>query len=177
MRELKFIKHASGLIWRWLYAGEDVLRIITIVAMTLLVFIAITLRLIVAWASPAWDEIARYIMIWSIMAGAIVTSREDEHIKMGILRNRMHTEKQLLVYDFTIIVITLLFLCVFTVWSYQFLSFSIERGLRSIVTNIPMAPMHASFLAGAFLSVLHFIIHAVKKGQELLNYSKARPSC
>jgi len=171
------IKHAGNVIWRWLYAGEDVLRVISIVVMTLLVFIAIMLRLILTWASPAWDEIARYIMIWSIMAGAIVTSRADEHIKMGFLRSLFHSERKLLIFDFIILVITLLFLCVFVVWSYRYLLFSVETGLRSIVTNIPMAPAHASFVTGAAFSVLHFIVHTIKKGQQLLNYSKTEASC
>jgi len=177
MDALNASRRAGKVIWRWLCTAEDGLRIISIVAMTLLVFIAIMLRLIMNWASPAWDEIARYIMIWSIMAGAIVTSREDEHIKMGFLTNILRTERQLLMHDFIISVITLLFLCVFAVWSYNYLIFSIQRGLRSIVTNIPMAPVYASFVIGIGFSVLHFVMHVIKKGQRLWNYLESEESC
>jgi TRAP-type C4-dicarboxylate transport system permease small subunit len=170
MVKFNAMKHGGKVIWHGLCVAEDGLRIVSIVAMTILVFIAIMLRLVMNWASPAWDEIARYIMIWSIMAGAIVTSREDEHIKMGFLTNILRTEKQLLVHDFIISVITLLFLCFFAVWSYNYLVFSLERGLRSIVTNIPMAPVHASFFIGAAFSILHFAVHVIKKGQRLWNY-------
>ena len=170
MDEFIGIKRAGEIIWRWLCVSEDALRVIAILAMTVLVFISIMLRLILSWASPAWDEIARYIMIWSIMAGAIVTSREDEHIKMGFLRVYLRTEKQLKIHDFIITMVTFLFLCFFATWSYQYLTFSMERNLRSIVTNIPMAPMHASFLIGITLSVIHFIFHVIRKGQTLLNF-------
>ena len=166
------IRHAGKFIWHWLWVGEDILRTIAILAMTILLFISIMLRLILTWASPAWDEIARYIMIWSIMAGVIVTSREDEHIKMGFLRSIIVKERQLLIHDFIITVITLLFLCFFAIWSYQYLVFSMETGLRSIVTNITMAPMHASFFVGIGFSVLHFTVHVIRKGVHLRNYLK-----
>lgn len=168
MHGFDIVKHIGKGLWILLCISEDVLRILSIVSMTILVFIAITLRLTLDWASPAWDEIARYIMIWSIMAGAIVTSREDEHIKMGFISGKLRTEKQKKIHDFFITFITLTFLCVFSVWSYHYLIFSIERGLRSIVTNIPMAIVHSSFFIGVFLSVLHFTVHTIKKGHSLL---------
>lgn len=175
--KLNAMRHAGNVAYHWVYVSENGLMIISIAGMTLLVFISIMLRLILTWASPEWDEIARYIMIWSIMAGVIVTSRHDEHIKMGFIRNFFRSEKQLLIYDFVILVITLLFLCVFVVWSYQYLLFSVKTDLRSIVTNIPMAPVHASFVTGAVFSVLHFVAHTIKKGQQLLHYTKTAASC
>ncbi|MBA7655054.1 hypothetical protein ES703_62951 [subsurface metagenome] len=176
MPMLYIAKRAGNAIWRWLYVSEDTLRVISIVAMTLLVFVSIMLRLLLATAYPEWDEIARYLMIWSIMAGFIVTSRDDEHIKMGFLRNVFHG-RHLLIFDFIVMVITLLFLCIFMVWSYQYILYSVEASLHAFITNIPMAPVHASFVAGAFFSVLHFVVHTVKKGQQLLNYSKTEASC
>jgi TRAP-type C4-dicarboxylate transport system permease small subunit len=141
--------------------------------MTALVFLSIVLRLVLGWASPAWDESARYVTIWMIMAGAIVTSRQDEHITMGYLSNILRTEKQRLLLSVIITGITFLFLCVFTVWTFQFISFSVERGLRSVVTNIPMLPMHLSFFVGVVLSTLHFLIHTIRKSHRLINYVKA----
>jgi TRAP-type C4-dicarboxylate transport system permease small subunit len=103
------------------------------------------------------------------MAGAIVTSREDEHIKMGFLRNYLRTDKHLQIHDFIVTVVTFVFLCFFAFWSYKYLSFSVERDLRSIVTNIPMAPVHASFFIGITLSVLHFVLHLFRKATNLSN--------
>ena len=51
--------------------------------MTGLVFYQVAARIIFKWSSPALEESARFIMIWSIFIGAVVTSREDAHIKMG----------------------------------------------------------------------------------------------
>ena len=176
MHEFGIVRRIGKGAWILLCISEDALRIMSIVTMTILVFIAIMLRLTLHWASPAWDEIARYIMIWSIMAGAIVTSREDEHIKMGFISGKLRTEKQKKIHDFFITLITLFFLCVFAVWSYQYLIFSIERGLHSIVTNIPMAPVHASFFIGVFFSVFHFVIHTIRKAHGLLKYLKGGES-
>ncbi len=168
---LKLRKPAEK-FWQWFCFSEDILRVIAILIMTILVFISIMLRLIFNWASPAWDEIARYIMIWSIMAGAIVTSREDEHIRMGFLKILLRSERQQMIHEFITTVITLIFLSFFAVWSYQYLTFSVERNLRSIVTNIPMAPVHASFFIGITFSFFHFMIHTINKGIKLINLYK-----
>lgn len=174
MNDFSHVRTFGEKLWHWLCYSEDILRIVAILGMTILVFISIMLRLILCWASPAWDEIARYIMIWSIMAGAIVTSREDEHIKMGFLKTILRSERQQLTHEFITTVVTLLFLIFFTVWSYQYLTFSVERNLRSIVTNIPMAPVHASFLIGVSLSLLHFFIHTIRKGMNLSTYLRRK---
>jgi len=141
--------------------------------MTALVFLSIVLRLALGWASPAWDEIARYLTIWTLMCGFIVASRQDEHITMGYLSNILRTEKQRLLLNTIITGIVFLFLCVFTAWTFQFISYSVERGLRSVVTNIPMLPVHLSFFVGAVLSTLHFLIHTIRKSHRLINHVKA----
>jgi TRAP-type C4-dicarboxylate transport system permease small subunit len=156
-------------IWQWLCTGEDVLRVLAIVAMTVLVFSSILLRHITAWAYPAWDELARYIMIWSIMAGAIVTSREDEHIKMGFIKNFLNTERRIIIHDYCTTLITFIFLIFFTVWSYKYMVYSIEDNLRSIVTDIPMVYVHSSFVVGTSISVLHFAVHVIAKTKKLYN--------
>jgi TRAP-type C4-dicarboxylate transport system permease small subunit len=161
------IQALAKTLWTSLTAMEDFLRISAILVMTLLVFISIFLRIVFTWASPAWDEIARYIMIWSIMAGAIVTSREDEHIKMGFVSAILREQKKLKIHDFIVTIITFIFFVCFAVWSYNYMVFSMQRNLRSIVTNIPMFPVHASFFVGAALSVLHYIIHVIRKGYSL----------
>lgn len=173
MSKSKAIIDTSRTVWRWLYSAEDALMMIGISIMTALVFLSIVLRLALGWASPAWDEIARYTMIWAVMGGAIVASRRDEHIKMDYLSSILRTEKQRLLLNTIITGITFLFLCVFTVWTFQFISFSVERSLRSVVTNIPMLPMHLSFFVGVVLSTLHFLIHTIRKSNILIHYVKA----
>ncbi len=66
-----------------LHAMEDFTRVGSIVSMTVIVFVQIIARIFFEWSSPALEESARFIMIWSIFIGAVVTTREDSHIKMG----------------------------------------------------------------------------------------------
>lgn len=168
MSESKVVVDASRTVWRWLCIVENATMIIGISMMTGLVFLSIVLRLVLGWASPAWDEIARYLTIWTIMCGFIVASRQDEHITLNYLSNILRTEKQRLLLNTIFTGITFLFLCVFTVWTFQFVSSSVEQGFRSVVTDITMLPMHLSFFVGAALSTLHFLIHTIRKSHRLI---------
>ncbi len=51
--------------------------------MTVIIFVQVVARIFFKWSSPAMEEAARFIMIWSIFIGAVVSTREDSHICMG----------------------------------------------------------------------------------------------
>lgn len=139
---------------------EDTGRIITIVSMTLLVFIQVVARLFFKWSSPAMEEGARFIMIWSIFIGAVVTTREDSHIRMGGIFKGPQSEKW---FDLVSKLVGLAFLCVFVVWSYDYVAHSLRRGMSSIVLGLPLVVVHACFLVTGILMAFHSLIHVVNK--------------
>ena len=148
----------------WLYKIEDVGRIVTIVAMTVIVFYQVVARIVFKWSSPALEEAARFIMIWSIFIGAVVTTREDGHIKMG---GFVRTKKGKLIFDLVSKVVTLIFLCVFVQWSYDFAVHSWKKGMNSIVLNVPLIVVHICFLVTGTLMVFHTLIHLINRVGEV----------
>ncbi len=152
------MKHRIDRILRALYIAEDVGRIATILAMTILVFIQVMARIFFKWSSPAMEEAARFIMIWSIFIGAVVTTREDSHIRMGgFFRGR----KAKLWFELVAKAAALFFLCVFVSWSYDFVQHSIRRGMNSIVLQVPMVVVHSCFLVTGILMVFHTVVHFI----------------
>jgi TRAP-type C4-dicarboxylate transport system permease small subunit len=152
-------------ILHWLYCVEDTGRIISIITMTGLVFYQVVARLFFQWSSPAMEESARFIMIWSIFIGAVVTTREDSHIKMGAI---FKGPRGKVWFECLSKVIALIFLCVFVVWSYEYAAYSLRKGMSSIVLGVPLIVVHSCFLVTGTLMVLHTIIHLIDRIKQVI---------
>ncbi|WP_022668626.1 TRAP transporter small permease [Desulfospira joergensenii] len=151
-------------VFSCLYAAvkfiENNARIVTIVAMTAIVFIQVVARLIFKWSSPAMEEAARFIMIWSIFIGAVVSTREDNHIRMaGFAR----TPRGIALFNVLSKLVTFLFLCVFVKWSLDYALYSLKKEMNSIVLGVPMIVVHACFLVTGLLMSLHTFLHLVRQ--------------
>ncbi|MCP4021176.1 MAG: TRAP transporter small permease subunit [Desulfobacteraceae bacterium] len=147
-----------------LYAGlkmiEDNCRILTIILMTAIIFIQVVARIVFKWSSPAMEEAARFIMIWSIFIGAVVSTREDSHIRMGGFAKSVRSRA---LFNVASKLTTFLFLCVFVKWSYDYAIHSHSRRMNSIVLNVPLIVVHSCFLITGTLMALHTFIHFIKK--------------
>lgn len=160
-------------ILRWLYYAEDAGRIVTIVAMTGLVFYQVVARIFFKWSSPALEESARFIMIWSIFIGAVVTTREDSHIRMGGLLRGPRGEMW---FELASKLVTLGFLCVFVVWSYEFAAYSLRKGMNSIVLGVPLAVVHVCFLVTGVLMAIHALVHLIGQIKRVIAFYRGNPS-
>lgn len=147
-------------VLRWLVAAEDTGRIITIVSMTGLVFYQVMARIFFKWSSPALEEAARFIMIWSIFIGAVVTTREDSHIKMGGVFKGPRGEVW---FELVSKIVTFIFLCVFVAWSYEFAAYSLRKGMNSIVLDVPLVVVHVCFLVTGVLMTFHTLVHLINR--------------
>lgn len=139
---------------------EDNGRIVTITAMTVIIFVQVVARIFFKWSSPAMEEAARFIMIWSIFIGAVVSTREDSHICMG---GFARTPKSRAVFNVVSKLVTFLFLCVFVKWSYDYALHSHVRKMNSIVLNVPLIVVHSCFLVTGLLMTLHTFIHFIRR--------------
>ncbi|MCP4671112.1 MAG: TRAP transporter small permease [Desulfobacula sp.] len=154
------MKDLLSFLFKILKIIEDNGRILTIIAMTLIVFIQVAARIIFKWSSPAMEESARFIMIWSIFIGAVVTTREDSHICMG---GFVSSPKGKAVFNIISKVVTLLFLCVFVKWSYEYALHSYSKNMSSIVLDVPLIVVHSCFMVTGSLMVIHTFLHLLKQ--------------
>jgi TRAP-type transport system small permease protein len=151
---------------KWLVVAEDTGRIITIVSMTGLVFYQVVARIFFKWSSPALEEGARFIMIWSIFIGAVVTTREDSHIKMGGV---FKGPRGKVWFELVSKIVTFLFLCVFVTWSYEFAAYSLRKGMNSIVLGVPLVVVHVCFLVTGILMAFHTLVHLIDRIGRVIN--------
>lgn len=110
-------------------------------------------------------------MIWSIFIGAVVTTREDSHIRMGGL---FKGEQGRIWFELVIKLITFAFLCVFVVWSYEFAAYSLRKGMNSIVLGVPLVVVHICFLVTGSLMAFHAFIHLITHTRNLLMFYKEK---
>lgn len=167
-------KHSIKIIWRWLYIVEDAGRVATIVAMTAIIFGQVMLRIFFNWSSPAWEESARFIMIWSIFIGAIVTTREDGHIKMGGV---FRSAKKLIIFDVISKFLCLAFMAIFIKWSYEFALYSLAKSMQSIVLRVPLILVHICFFVCGLFIALHFLVHLINRIRGFLKFNRGGTQC
>ncbi len=134
---------------------ENVLVTICVIFMTLLVFSQVLARILFGWSSPAIEESARFLMLWSVFIGAARASRKDSHIRLGY-RIKGYISIWL---DLFSKIITFLFLCFFTFLSYDYVTKSIKYEMTSIVLNIPLVLVHSCFLISGLLMGIHTLLH------------------
>lgn len=158
-------------IRRFLSVGEDIGRILTIVAMTVLVFIQVLLRLVFKWSSPSLEEAARFIMIWSIFIGAVVTTREHSHICMGGFFKKTIAK---LWFELVSTIVCFLFICIFTKWSYGFAVYSLGKSMHSIVLRMPLIYVHSCFFICSIFILFHFGLHMLENVLSLKEYYNKR---
>ncbi len=139
---------------------ENNVRILAVITMTIIIFIQVFARIVFKWSSPAMEEAARFVMIWSIFIGAVVSSREDNHICMG---GFVKTRKGMVLFNIVSKIITFFFLCVFVKWSFDYSLHSYKKGMNSIVLNVPMIVVHSCFLVTGSLMALHTFVHLLKQ--------------
>jgi len=134
--------------------------------MTAVIFIQVVARIVFKWSSPAMEEAARFIMIWSIFIGAVVSTRQDNHICMG---GFARTRKGMAVFNVVSKLVTFLFLCVFVKWSFDYGLYSYKKNMSSIVLNVPMIVVHSCFFVTGSLMTLHTFLHLLKQTRNALH--------
>ena len=150
----------------WLFKAEDAGRILTIVAMTAVVFYQVESE---TYRRDRDLEAARFIMIWSIFIGAVVTTREDSHIRMG---GFFKSERGRTTFEWCSKVVTFVFLCIFVKWSYDFALHSWQKKMNSIVLDVPLIVVHICFLVTGVLMAFHALVHLMTSTRRVLGFGK-----
>ena len=114
----------------------------------------------ILWA----EEILNYLMVWSVVLGAVLVTWEGRHIKMDLLSVRIASPAREVVNAITVAVFAAV--CAFMVvqsWTATRMALQIDQ--RSVAAEIPMALAHAGVLlgfVGMLIAVLLRLPHYVR---------------
>lgn len=155
-----------------LHTIEDTLLVLALAAMVLLSFGQVALRNL-AHTGMVWSDSAlRYLVLWLGFLGAMVATREDNHINIDILSHflsgRAKAVARLLTDAFTAFICALL-----TYASSSFVSAEMESGtvaFGKIPAWLAEAVLPLAFGVIAFRYLVYFIMHTAELGRK-----KTRP--
>jgi TRAP-type C4-dicarboxylate transport system permease small subunit len=86
-------KSPAARILKVLYTIEDAMVVTVLLTMIVIAFLQIALRNL-ATSGISWgDPFLRYLVLWVGLLGAMVATREDNHIRIDILPNFIKSEK------------------------------------------------------------------------------------
>ena len=117
------------------------------------------------------EEAARFIMIWSIFIGAIVTTRENSHIRMGGLFKEGIVKQW---FELLSTLVCFVFIVFFTKWAYDFAVYSLEKSMQSIVLRLPLIYVHACFFICGLFITFHFALHLLEQSFNLKTHYREK---
>ena len=133
----------------------EVTSAICMFAMVLIVTIAIACR----WMHVqfiASDELARYVMIWSIYIGIILCTRTRAHVSVDIIPNLLRGKARtaLMVFIQVVTIATLIWLFKLSI---DLIAHAMGNGQKAPITKIPYWFMYTSMAIGFGMSAIHQI--------------------
>jgi C4-dicarboxylate transporter, DctQ subunit len=128
-----------------------------ILATTGLILAEIAGRAFLGRSTRLAEEFSGYFLAATILFGAAYALREGEHIRIGILRERLNPRAKLWLDRLALLIGTLL--CGLLTWAlYGLFSESLAYGVRSLHhSRTPMAIPHGAVMIGAGLLALQFL--------------------
>ncbi|OLO39283.1 hypothetical protein BTR23_09560 [Alkalihalophilus pseudofirmus] len=138
--------------------GEEYFLVLSLVVMTITVFLQVLFRYVLKIPQTGLMEIARYLMISSTFIGAGLGVKRYAHIQLDFLSTLLENNKKALhTINQIIRVIGIIFGLILTYLGFQFLLHSISIGERSIDAKLPLAWFKASIMIGFALLTLHYV--------------------
>lgn len=121
---------------------------ILMIAIMVLTFVSVFFRYVLNNSIVWSEEILRYIMMWAVLVGAGLTTREDQHVCMDVLQNVLKRWPKIqAVHYFITRLIVFLFL-LYLVGPTLDLIESASNSIATSVSWLHKSVIYASFLAG-----------------------------
>lgn len=140
---------------------EEILIVITLVVMTILVFLQVVLRYIfnsgIVWS----EEVSRYLFVWVSWLGLGLGARENQHIKVEMLVNKLKGNQLLAVKILSDLIV--LAINVFVVYEgVRLMNMTLLTHKKSALLHCTMAIFQAAVPVGCGLMCIRNIEDIVK---------------
>ena len=140
---------------------ENSIAVVSMATVSLLVFGQVVSRYGFNY-TPVWsEELARFLVVWSIFIGVAIGVRNNQHIGVDALL-RFLPHKLLLASEVLLNLIGVVVISILVYTSIDFIKATIEYGQLSPAMRIPMYIPYIAMPVGLSLSIVHFIHNIVK---------------
>ncbi|MGM8211912.1 TRAP transporter small permease [Virgibacillus sp. W0430] len=139
---------------------EEMFVGISIMGVTLLLFVNIILRYFFS-AGITWaEELIRYVIIWITFLGSAICFRRGIHVGIDLLMDYLPKSGKKIV-QLLIYFISILFMLLLIKYGFELVAFSMNTSQVSPALQVPMYWVYLAIPIGAILSLFHLFIQAV----------------
>lgn len=124
-------------------------------AMSVIVFVNVSLRYLTNYSIPWAEEVARYMMVWMTFIGAGLTLRYGGHVAIGNLMDALPPRAQRLLR--TVIVVCLFAFFAIMIWVGYTYAMRMRFQLTP-ATRIPFSYIYAAIPVGFALLAVHLLL-------------------
>ncbi|MDF2095043.1 TRAP transporter small permease [Aquibaculum arenosum] len=121
-------------------------------------------RYVFGWNFAAAHDLSLMASIFLYMSGALIASRSSEHLTVTYLSTRLRSERSRIIQRIVVATITTVVCGFFIYWSYEMVSWGLQRPQTTVTLHIPLWVPQLAIVAaalGCFAYALRDLVLAV----------------
>lgn len=155
---------------RYLATALSAVAILCSVLLAGLLLLLVLARYVFGWNFAAAHDLSLMASIFLYMSGALIASRNREHLTVTYLETRLASERARIIQRILIAGITIIVCTFFTYWSYEMVAWGLKRPQTTVTLHIPLWIPQLAIVAaavGSFCYALRDLIHGVRELRKL----------
>jgi len=161
-------------LWNFFSILEDMSGVMILIFIVLLICLSIFMRIAFNYESSSWEELSRFLSLWMYLFGVAIASKENSHLRMGFLENKIKSARIKQGMEVVFNAISLTCMIIFAIWSLEYVQWSIMIQQKSLVMMIGMWVVHLSFVVGSSLAALHLLSHLLRSIYTFITGSRVK---
>lgn len=152
--------------------GLNAVAILCSILLTGLLLLLVLFRYVFGWNFVAAHDLSLMASIFLYMSGALIASRNREHLTVTYLETRLPSKRARVIQRIVVALITAIVAALFIHWSYEMVSWGLKRPQTTVTLHIPLWIPQLAIVAaaiGSFCYALRDLIQAIcelKKQEE-----------
>jgi|AntDeeMinimDraft_4_1070355.scaffolds.fasta_scaffold06041_2 TRAP-type C4-dicarboxylate transport system permease small subunit len=157
---------------RWLMRLMSVFLFVSTLAMVCVITFLILSRYVFGWSVVGLLELSTLCALWLYMIGAVVASRNREHITVDFMAQSMGSPRLSAAHDLAVSVIIFMFGLFFLSLSWDMIEWAMRRPQVTPGLGIPLFAGEAAIVTAAVLGMAYTLRDIFKAAIDLKNSKK-----
>jgi TRAP-type C4-dicarboxylate transport system permease small subunit len=157
-------KLVSGLrvLWQAKIHLQRAFVVITGLILMALICVQVAARYFFNTAIFGIEEVASYLAVWLYFIGSAIGAEQREHMSASLMDLVLRTEQSKRILKIFVGVISVVLCTWMTMWAYELAAWSIDLGMRSTETNVPVGLVQLAIPIGLGLMTLYFFFELIE---------------
>jgi TRAP-type C4-dicarboxylate transport system permease small subunit len=145
-------------LWEFKLGLQKLAMVVASAGFTVLVILEIVFRYFLFLPLHGIEELATYLALWTYFIGGAYGAYEGSHISASLLEMLVSNDRALRIIDVVVKAISAFIAGWMTVWTSEYLLWSIAHKPHSLELQMPLYFVHAAMAVGLALMTFYFVI-------------------